>query len=244
MFGYDENKNIDFKIIEDLYAESLFKYIGAISIDSIDASDYEEASIIHDLNIPINNEYKSKYNLVLDSGSLEHIFNFPQAIKNCMELVKVGGHFAGFYPCNNFFGHGFYQFSSELFYRTFCKQNGFQIIDVILFVDEPDTNFYSVPDTDKIYQRIQFTNCKPVYMYVIAIKTSQVEILNTYPFQMDYAEIKWKKSNYKSKVIRKERKIKKFFPSYLKNLTKALFNIKYKDNSNFNKDYFNSYKLK
>jgi len=39
---------------------------------------------------PIDTIHKNKYDLVFDGGTLEHVFNFPVAIKNCMEMVKVG----------------------------------------------------------------------------------------------------------------------------------------------------------
>ena len=52
--------------------------LGAKSIDSIDFSDYENASIIHDLNIDLPNNLENKYSLVLDWGTLEHFFNFLQ----------------------------------------------------------------------------------------------------------------------------------------------------------------------
>jgi len=42
------------------------------------------------------------YTTVIDGGSLEHVFNFPQAIANCMNMVAVGGHFIGLSPANNF----------------------------------------------------------------------------------------------------------------------------------------------
>lgn len=229
------------------FAEGLFSYLGAKNIESIDASSFEDATIIHDMNTPFGEikPSKEKFDLVLDSGTLEHVFNFPQAIKNCMDMVNKEGHFIGIYPCNNFFGHGFYQFSSELFYRTFSEQNGFKIIDVILFVDESDTKFYSVPDTNSVYQRMQFTNTKPVYIYVLAEKVSNKEIFKTYPIQMDYSHIKWKGLINKIAPQKKSGKIKKvILPNYLKNIIKAFLNIKAEDDRSFRKPYFSSYKLR
>jgi len=42
--------------------------------------------------------------VVIDSGSLEHIYNFPVAIANCMKMVKVGGSFFIFNMANNHMG--------------------------------------------------------------------------------------------------------------------------------------------
>src|SRR5258705_7896338 len=55
-------KTTDF--IREKYAESFFTALGANVIDSIDQSDYESASIIHDLNKPIEEYLKRKYSVV------------------------------------------------------------------------------------------------------------------------------------------------------------------------------------
>lgn len=225
------------------FSEGFFKLCGANRIDSVDASAYEKATIICDMNGPIPKN-TPQYNLVLDSGTLEHVFNFPQAILNCMNLTKVGGNFIGIYPCNNFFGHGFYQFSSELFYRTFSKENGFEIIDVILFVDEPNTTFYSIIDTNKTHQRVEFSNTKPVYIYVLASKLAENKSLNTFPLQTDYSQFKWKGNRQINKKKTSKISLKKLLPNYFKNLGKALLNIKTQDSNNFNKPFFSIYKLK
>ena len=65
------------------------------------------------MNTPIYGSLKNRFSALLDAGTIEHVFNFPQAIRNCMEMVKVGGHFIQVTVANNFIGHGFYQFSPE-----------------------------------------------------------------------------------------------------------------------------------
>ncbi len=44
------------------------RFLGAKEITSMDISDYEGATILHDLNQPIGNELKEKFTLVLDGG--------------------------------------------------------------------------------------------------------------------------------------------------------------------------------
>jgi len=102
----------------DGYAESFLQRLGARECVSIDASSYERASLVHDMNRPIPDELKGRFSVVIDGGTLEHVFNFPVAIQNCMDLLRVGGHFFAHTMANNFMGHGFYQFSPELFYRV------------------------------------------------------------------------------------------------------------------------------
>ena len=244
-FGYSIDNVSEILNKENTFADSFLKEIGGKEIHSIDASDYEDATIIHDLNEPLSKAYKNNYTLVLDSGTLEHVFNFPQAIKNCMELTQVGGHFMGVYPCNNFFGHGFYQFSSELFYRILSKANGFEIIDVVIFVDEMDTEFYNVPDTSEENQRIQFKNTKPVYIYVLAKRIEETSLFENQPLQMDYAQIKWKGKRSSIKRPVKQKSLKQYIPIYLKNILKAIFNkTNQPDSIHFKKPYFSVYNLK
>lgn len=228
----------------DTFADGLFEAMGSKQVDAIDASDYEDATIIHDMNTVISTEYHNTYDAVVDSGTLEHVFNFPVAIKNCMEMLKEGGHFMGIYPCNNFFGHGFYQFSSELFYRTLAQENGFEILDMVIFVDEPDTTFYSIPDTSEQYTRIQYTNSKPVYIYVLAKKIKETEIFLNSPQQMDYAVLKWKGNRPEIKRDFKKKSLKKRTPKYIKNIIKALLNkVEYDDRINFKRPFFKEYTL-
>lgn len=88
----------DLKAESNGYCEPFLRLLGASTVDSVDVSDYEKATFIHDMNKPLPATLKDKYDTVIDSGSLEHVFNFPVAIKNCMEMVKVGGRFIGLTP--------------------------------------------------------------------------------------------------------------------------------------------------
>ena len=71
--------------------EALLYYLGANTVDSLDCSGYEGATILHDLNKPIPASWRERFNVVVDGGSLEHVFNYPVALKNCMEMVARGG---------------------------------------------------------------------------------------------------------------------------------------------------------
>src|ERR1017187_7334195 len=82
------------------YAEPFLRLLGADEITSIDASGYEGASAIHDMNHPIPEALRCSFDAVIDGGCLEHVFNFPVAIKNCMEMVDIGGHFLAATPTN------------------------------------------------------------------------------------------------------------------------------------------------
>src|SRR5262249_39640930 len=110
-----------------LHAEPCFLSLGARAVFSMDVSAFEGATFIHDLNQPVGDELKQRFDLVYDGGTLEHVFNFPTALKNCMEMVRVGGRFFMHTVTNNWCGHGFYQFSPELFFRALSRDNGYEV---------------------------------------------------------------------------------------------------------------------
>lgn len=74
----------------------------------------------------------AKYDAVIDSGTPEHVFNFPVALASAMSMVRKGGYLFVVTMANNHCGHGFYQFSSELFFRALARENGFRIRCLLL----------------------------------------------------------------------------------------------------------------
>ncbi len=199
-FGNDISHSEAESILSDSegYADGFLARLGARNVTSFDGSQYEGATVAHDFNIPIGREYTDRFSVVLDGGTLEHIFNYPIALKNCMEMVKCGGHFLAITPANNFLGHGFYQFSPELFFRVFSAPNGFKIEKALIFEDKPDPEWYEITDPEAANERVTLTNGSPAYLLVIAKKTEVREVFSAFPQQSDYSAI-WKAGNgYKS----------------------------------------------
>jgi SAM-dependent methyltransferase len=170
------------------FAEPFLEFLGAKEIVSFDASDYEEATVVHDFNEPIPERFHNHFDTMVDSGSLEHIFNFPVAIKNLMQMVKPGGHLLIMTPANNFCGHGFYQFSPELFYRLLGEANGFAVRQMLLAESFPDAYWWEVPDPAVLRRRVSFENRYWTHLYLIAQRVADKPILMKSPQQSDYAE--------------------------------------------------------
>src|SRR5919199_152404 len=94
----------------DGFCEAFLKAVfGAQDVASLDASPYENATFIQDMNLPWRPD--RRFSAVLDFGCLEHVFNFPVAIANVIAACRDGGHLLHALPANNWCGHGFYQFS-------------------------------------------------------------------------------------------------------------------------------------
>lgn len=195
------------------YAEEFFQFLGAKDVHSFDNSDYEGATHIHNMNMLIPEQYKQQYSVVCDIGSLEHIFNFPVAIKNCMELVEVGGYFISITPANNFMGHGFYQFSPELFYSTFTSENGYKLVRLIAFEDRPKAKWYSVNSPASVKGRITLTNSRPVYLLVIAKRIEKVVPFQSMPQQSDYISA-WNSPSDDEAKLTIDENAKKFHPYF------------------------------
>lgn len=151
---------------------------GAGEVVSIDMSDYEGASIVHDMNLPLADrrpDLAGQFDLVIDGGTLEHVFNFPVAVANLMFLARKGGYILSANPANNLCGHGFYQFTPELMRRIYSAANGFQAELIVLTQSrhmsvemDPGPKSFAVADPASLGRRILVRNRWPVMIRTLA----------------------------------------------------------------------------
>ncbi|MCE9659498.1 MAG: hypothetical protein K8R60_13125 [Burkholderiales bacterium] len=178
------------------YFEPLMQeWFGAQSVDSVDASAYEHATVLHDMNLPWPEGQAGigSYDAVLDFGCLEHVFDFPVAWRNCVALCRVGGHVLHSLPANNLSGHGFYQFSPELFFNLYQRKNGFELLGVWFALKADPKHWWKVADPAAVRRRVTLRNAHEVYMLVVAKKLAETGPLPP-PQQSDYAQSEWLKS--------------------------------------------------
>src|SRR5262249_48946011 len=90
---------------------------------------------------------------------------------------------------NNFMGHGFYQFSPELFYRVFSSKNGYAVENMLLCETDRGAPWYRVEDPESLGRRVELVNNKPTYIMVVARRVSDVKIFKTTPQQSDYVSL-------------------------------------------------------
>ena len=169
-----------------LHAEPCFLSLGASKVYSMDVSGFEGASFIHDLNQPIGPELNERFDVVYDGGTLEHVFNFPTALKNCMQMVRVGGRFFTHTVANNWCGHGFYQFSPELFYRALSQENGFEVERLVAHRAGPYGRWYEVADPERIHSRVELLTFSPLMLLIQARRVKLTAIFAASPQQSDY----------------------------------------------------------
>jgi hypothetical protein len=176
------------------YADDFWtQFLDANTVETLDFSAYEGASVVLDLNVPVPQSFHGRFDAVIEAGTLEHIFNFPVAIRNLMEMTKVGGMVFLTTVANNLCGHGFYQFSPELIYRIFSAENGFETTNVTLLEAAypsvelvPMRAAYQVADPQKVRSRVALLSQGPVLMRVDAKRISDVVPFSTIPQQSDY----------------------------------------------------------
>jgi hypothetical protein len=183
------------EIYSDGYAEQLFtRVLGASIADSIDASAYEGASLIADLNVPFDTS--AEYSAVVDCGTLEHCFNAPQAFTNVINICATGGHIIHVLPTNNYCGHGFYQFSPEFFFSLYDQKRGFKLMGIYLAEEGVSTRWWGVQSPIERRSRVTLCNFVETHVLVVARKCEGAKTpLEEPPYQSDYEQTHWRGSS-------------------------------------------------
>ena len=184
------NKEVLSKITSSKFAEDLLRELGATRVDSIDVSDYQGASIIQDMSEPIEVEHAGKFDTLLDGGTIEHIFDVPQAMENYLNLLRVGGRLICMTAANNFCGHGFYQFSPEFWYSLF-EANHCTNIRVFLVPTRTDAPWFEVMSPKDLKGRVEVINAEPTFVIAMAEKTADTPSKLIKPHQSDYENSEW-----------------------------------------------------
>jgi len=185
------------------WVDGWLKFLGAESVDVMDYSDFEGANVVHDLNKPLPDSLCDQYDVVIDSGTIEHVFDIKTVLSNYMKLVRPGGSLILMTVANNFCGHGFYQYSPELFPRLFCKENGYELKRMVMAEDEvvvfrlaglrAPISFagraYDVVDPALVRDRVELVNSRQTVIMILAVKQRTVPLFTCAPQQSDYAAV-------------------------------------------------------
>ena len=95
-----------------------------------DFTKYEGSEVEWDFNFPIPDKFRNKFDLVIDAGTCEHIFNISQALSNVhLMLRKDGIAYHGGPLC--WPNHGFYGYNPTLF-ADFYEANQCEILEMFL----------------------------------------------------------------------------------------------------------------
>ncbi len=191
------NKDCKYKIYD--YCEELLKdQFGATEVHSIDFSDYEGCTFQHDIGEEINLDFK--YDTIIDFGTTEHIFNVGQAFKNIHKTLNVGGRILHSNPANSFNGHGFHQFSHELYFSLYSKKNGYTNTKVFLndFSNKHKGYWFEI-NISKSGKRVEYCCKESVGNLVHTIKNNEIDSLIVHQILYDQVWVKNSKSINKNK---------------------------------------------
>jgi len=128
IFGYQVTwklwSQLDWSVIPTL--KDLFQSWGHEDVKAVDFQD-GTADLVWDLNLPVPKEWHDSANTIVDIGSIEHIADSQQVLRNYLDMLRVGGHVLIHTPVCCFFGHGLHTFSPEYIPRT-LEKNGCEIV--------------------------------------------------------------------------------------------------------------------
>ena len=95
---------------------TIFSGLGFSECRTLDYSDYEAVNEIFDLSQPETPLHlQNRFDLVLDTGTMEHVFHVPNVLANLHRMLKPGGRLIHLTPAANYLDHGFYSFSPTFF---------------------------------------------------------------------------------------------------------------------------------
>jgi len=127
-YDYIKSKFRPIECIDDTY---FFKKIGFDEVYSLDCSDFEGANYIFDLNeYPVPEKLRDSFDVIIDVGTIEHIFHLPNTLNNIFDMLKVGGRVIHYVPVD-MIEHGFYNFSTY-FFNDFYTHNNFKTIEHLI----------------------------------------------------------------------------------------------------------------
>jgi len=114
-------------------ARLLYEGIG-IKYNCVDV-DGRFGTVVMDLNFdPVPSEQKSKYGLVTNHGTSEHILNQYNVFKAMHEFARVGGVFIHAVPFTVHLEHGFFNYQPN-FFEALARYNSYETLGVWVCVD-------------------------------------------------------------------------------------------------------------
>ncbi|MEO5375154.1 MAG: hypothetical protein H7840_12890 [Alphaproteobacteria bacterium] len=173
---------------------TVFRFLGYDVCHSLDASAYEGASIVFDMNAPVlRKELANVYDVVLNGGTMEHVFHIPNFLSNISKMLKLHGCVIHMVPIHNQVDHGYYQFSPCLFF-DYYQENGFTIEKSVVyrFAGKPDDGspwqIWGEPFLNAYPRSIQDGQLdQAIYMYVFIARKTPSSLNDQIPNQRTFA---------------------------------------------------------
>lgn len=164
--------------------DSFFSLYGNVKVDVIDFARYEGTEIIHNMGEPIPPSLAGQYDIVIDGGTTEHVFDVACAFFNCAKLTRIGGYVYHAVPMT-MLNHGFYNFNPTLL-CDFYEDNGFETSGCI-GVASGATDTPKLLDLPKV-DRFRVGGGETVMLYIARKKEMRDQLVK--PIQRKYRDMK------------------------------------------------------
>src|SRR5207248_6955184 len=114
----------------------LYKAMGSGRYECIDL-DGKHGAHVFDLNHDLSEKYgfKTKFDLVTNHGTTEHLFNQLVAFENVHRLTAVGGVMLHALPFQGYQNHGMFNYNPSLF-LDLAHANNYKIFGLFLSIDD------------------------------------------------------------------------------------------------------------
>ncbi len=200
-----------------------FRLLGLTDVKALDYSGFEGAELVADLNLPVPTEWHDQCNLIVDSGTLEHVFHLPQALASIGRMLKIGGRIVHLSPANNYLNHGFYQFSPTL-YADFYRANAFDNVHVFVG-EERDYRRHSAPlAVYEIEQQPDLMMSQRRLLTLAVARKTPASTVDQVPLQGFYANLLKQSDSSENKLAATTwpQRLKRLIPTSLKTLVRRL----------------------
>jgi len=131
---------------KDGFTENLLSAFGYPDMEAMDFTASEGAQHIHDLNQPVPDNLKEQFDLVIDGGTTEHVFQIGTALENCHEMLKPGGVMMSFVAADGWFGHGFFQTGPDVPWRYWHHCLGYEVLEAGAQERQGQKRYFEIPD--------------------------------------------------------------------------------------------------
>ncbi len=104
--------------------KTFFAALGLDEVVTADISDYEGVDRLLDLNEPLPEELRGRFDLVFDGGTIQHVFHLPNLLASVHQALRPGGR--AVFPMaasHNHVDHGFYMLSPTFFHDYFSAND-------------------------------------------------------------------------------------------------------------------------
>jgi|FEC22Drversion2_1045045.scaffolds.fasta_scaffold00324_45 SAM-dependent methyltransferase len=121
------------KCIKD---NAFFSLLGIDDLQSLDWSDYEGASILHDLNSPLPKNLEGIADVIIDGSSLDNVWNPALALQSLTRMLRPGGRLFALNMGSDHFGP--YTIFTPPWFFDYCVINNFVDCRVYAQISKPD----------------------------------------------------------------------------------------------------------